>query len=534
MFPIARPCAPRRALAAALAAGLLMLAPVASAQDNGGFEELDEATGLPRGWRLAGGADETRTIAVDERVPGAAGRRSLRIAHAREQTATRVVQRMAASGLTGTTVATGRRLRLTGYARLEADARALPAVWLRVDGGNGPLFLESAGPAADAGQAPLGWHRYEVELPLPPDVSEIAVGVSLRGAGTVWFDELSLAVATTEAGPEPTPVALRYLERALDLMRDNAFQGATVDWAGLRREALAHARGAAAVEDVHLAVRFALRELGDRHSYLQSPAATRALEGGPVSNALTRSPPAAVRGSVLPDGTAYLAVPGFAGGTHRDQLDFAESISKLIQELDSKNVCGWVVDLRGNRGGNLWPMLVGTGPLLAQGDLAASVYPDGRRASIWYRDGRGGFGDYVQLRLPAPYRARGGAPIATLTSEGTASAAEVLAIALRAAPRTRSFGAPTSGVSSGTRVFPLSDGASLVLVVAATSDMSGRVFLGPIEPDERIASSRAGVGDDPVLEVARAWVAQAGACGAAASYRMPGAVASRDSPHDGF
>jgi carboxyl-terminal processing protease len=300
-------------------------------------------------------------------------------------------------------------------------------------------------------------------------------------------------------------------------MREHALRRADVDWLSLRAEALEHARGAATAGEAHLAVRFAVRELGDRHSYLQSAAATRALATTAVSNARTGSPLAAPRGQRLADSVAYVNVPGFAGGTPLQQVEFAEQVKNTIQATDGTDVCGWVVDLRQNTGGNLWPMLAGVGPLLGEGELAASVYPDGRRVPVWHRDGQAGFGDYTQLRVRAPYRLAGSSvPVAVLLGPATASSAEVLAVAFRSRAATRSFGAPTRGLSAGNRTFALADGAALVLTVAATSDNAGHVYAGPIVPDEAVARSEQPSGAesaaDAVLAAAVAWLEAGDSC----------------------
>jgi C-terminal processing protease CtpA/Prc len=299
-------------------------------------------------------------------------------------------------------------------------------------------------------------------------------------------------------------------------MREHSLRRADVDWPTLRAQALEHARGAATAADAHLAVRFAVRELGDRHSYLQSAAATRALAATAVSNARTGAPPTPPQGRRITERLSYLRIPSFAGGTPVQQVDFAETLKSAIQANDGPEICGWVVDLRQNSGGNLWPMLAGVGPLLGEGALAASVYPDGRRTPVWYRDGQAGFGDYTQLRLRSPYAAAAGVPVAVLLGPATASSAEVLAVAFRSRAATRSFGAPTRGLSAGNRTFALADGASLVLTVAATSDAAGQVYAGPIVPDEAVArraepSGPDAAGDAP-LQAAIEWLEAGDAC----------------------
>ena len=36
----------------------------------------------------------------------------------------------------------------------------------------------------------------------------------------------------------------------------------------------------------------------------------------------------------------------------------------------------WIVDLRGNYGGNIWPMIAGVGPVLGEGIIGWIVYND--------------------------------------------------------------------------------------------------------------------------------------------------------------
>jgi carboxyl-terminal processing protease len=494
--------------------GLLASTAPARAQQNLSFEDLD-GRGVPLGWNV-GAADVT----IDD-ATAVVGGRSLRVTRATSAGVTRVTQRVAAAPLRGARHG-GERLRLTGFVR--ADSTAAAALWLRVDGARGPLFLDTFGDGRElpepsallaAGAGDSGWRRLEVELPFAGDVDEIAFGISQRGHGVAWFDGLQLTAIVTDSRPPATPAAVRYIDAALGIMREHSLHRAAVEWTAVREHALLHARGAKSAADSYLAVRFAVRELGDRHSYLQSPAVTRTLQKTAVSNARTGAAPTAPLGERL-GRVVRLQVPGFAGGTPVEQVAFAETLHDIIQTHDAAQACAWVIDLRQNSGGNLWPMLAGLGPLLGERELAASVYPDGRRVAVWYRDGQAGFGDYTQLRVRAPYHPRSAKPVAVLVGGGTASSAEVLAVALRGRPETRSFGAPTRGLSAGNRTFPLADGASLVLTVAATSDAAGRLLEGPFVPDQLLTGGREAGGTqasaDGPLEAAVAWLMGSESC----------------------
>ncbi|HEY3518557.1 MAG TPA: hypothetical protein VGL98_16025, partial [Gammaproteobacteria bacterium] len=337
------------------------MAAQAGAQQNLGFETL-ERDATPTAWSVVGGGAD---IALD--AAAVQGEHSLKVTR-NEPGVTRVVQRVRATELrAGRNARATVRLRLTGLARATAmDGRSAAnagrdlrpptpgvstALWLRVDGPRGPLFLDSSGdaggPAAeslaaapDAADGGTEWRRVEVELPFSPDVDEVAFGVSMRGPGSAWFDALELRAVITDTWAPATPAAVRYLDAALALMREHSLRRAEVDWASVRAQALEHARGATTTAEAQLAVRFAVRELGDRHSYLQSAAATRTLATTAVANARTGLPLAPPHAQRLGEKLAYVNVPGFAGGTPAQQVEFAESLKSAIQANDDAGVCG--------------------------------------------------------------------------------------------------------------------------------------------------------------------------------------------------
>jgi C-terminal processing protease CtpA/Prc len=90
----------------------------------------------------------------------------------------------------------------------------------------------------------------------------------------------------------------------------------------------------------------------------------------------------------------------------------------------------------------------------------------------------------------------------------------VIAGALAARAATATFGAPTRGLSTGNRTFPLADGAALVLTVAQTSDRHGRVYNGPLVPDVLVEHDGrdTALDEQPAVEAARQWLLTQPAC----------------------
>jgi C-terminal processing protease CtpA/Prc len=109
---------------------------------------------------------------------------------------------------------------------------------------------------------------------------------------------------------------------------------------------------------------------------------------------------------------------------------------------------------------------------------------------------------------------RASPPVAVLTGQLTASSGEAVAIAFRARPSTRSFGAPTFGVSTANVGIRLSDGAVLNLTVSTMGDRTGRLYGAAVPPDEAVAGPPAPVpgAGDAVMDAAAAWLHAQPAC----------------------
>ena len=448
------------------ALALLMSSPTL-AQSNLDFED----TAAVSAWNVEADASAI-VIDTDQAF---SGRQSLRI-----NGRGRATQTIPAGAISGN------RIRLTAQLRTDAVINGSAGLWLRVDGKQARLYIDVMRSRGATGHS--DWTQYTLEAPIGPEAQRVTFGVQLRGSGTAWFDALSLEDLDTRSRPLPSADAAHYLDYALDLIEANSLMRRSIDWPRWRATTIDQARGAQAPADTHLALSYALGALEDGHSYLMTPEQSDRLSSTPVANARTGQRLVVPRGVPLTDTIGYVSLPGYAGGTQAQQVEFAASVHAIIADLDHAGLCGWIVDLRDNTGGNLWPMLAAVGPLLGDGEAGAALHADGSAVPFWYRRGRAGLGDFVQLRVPTPAYETGmlQRPVAVLIGPRTASSGEVIAAAFRGRANTASFGAPTRGLSTGNRTFPLRDDAALVLTVAATRDPAGQVHAGPLQPDHGI------------------------------------------------
>jgi C-terminal processing protease CtpA/Prc len=494
-----------------LALVVCALSPCLSAhgQRNLDFEAQPADGGAPWGWRIRESGAE---ISLDVHTVRS-GAQSLRVTGADATRLNRFAQTFEAQAIHGN------RVRISAYVKTGAETTASAALWIRIEGEAGARYFDSTRAARPV--ATTEWTRREIEAPLLAKAQRVTFGGELAGPGTAWFDDFAVTAVDARTLPAPSPEAARYVERALEIIETHAVVRPELDWPVFYAAVMEQTRGAVTETDGYLAIRFALATLADGHSHFTTPQQVKSLASAPVGNALTGRAPIAPHGEMVGESIGYVRLPGFAGGTHAHQVEFAETVQRFIRELDSTGACGWLLDLRDNLGGNLWPMLAGLGPLLGDGGIGGSLAPDGERRDVWYEGGKAGLDEFVQLRVRAPYQLREqNAPVAVLVNSSTASAGELLAIAFAARPATRSFGTATRGATTVTRTFPLRDGAAIVLAVANTRDRHGRVYTGALEPDEIVAEGERtlALSDQPVVHAAASWLSAHGACAQSGSW----------------
>ena len=300
-------------------------------------------------------------------------------------------------------------------------------------------------------------------------------------------------------GPLPSeslsPAAQAYLDEVLDVMQRNSIRRNALDWARVRATVRASAGSAQTIPDTYPAIREALAQLGDGHSsyrgadgtFLFVPRRTCVSSGAPTP-------------TDLPSDIGYVRVRGFIG-TAAQATAYADSLQHVIRSADHDSLRGWIVDLRGNGGGNMWPMLAGVGPVLDTGIVGWFVDPNGTEFPWAYRDGAAWSGSFAVQHATQPYTLRTPQPrVAVLVDNGVASSGEATFIAFRGRPNTRSFGMATCGLSTANSGYQLSDGALLNLTVATMANRDRQPYGGQVPPDELV------IGVAAVVERAVAWL----------------------------
>jgi carboxyl-terminal processing protease len=388
----------------------------------------------------------------------------------------------------------GRRLTLSAELGTK-DVGAGASLWIRVDAGTQMLILDNG--TADALSGTKDWTRRRVAAVVPNEATTIVVGLLLRGGGTMTARGVRLE--TIDPGSAPmSETAKTMIDTAIRLTKEKALKAPDVNWPSVEPMVRLSAAGATTAADTYPAIRYLLGALGDHHSFLMPPSATSDFKSGAVQN-----PPPDVR--AMPDKTGYISVPAYSGGEAASMKAYAVRAHELLVAAAPNVSCGWVVDLRSNGGGNMWPMLAGLKPFLGGSGLGSFEGRDGNGPK-WIA------GQGIGAEPPASLNALENSWVAVLTGPRTASSGEAVTIAFRGRPRTRSFGQGTAGLSTSNQNVPLPDGSMMLLTTAIELDRDGNKYGGVIQPDVNIAAAPAGTPTDPVLSAATTWLRASTRC----------------------
>ncbi len=182
----------------------------------------------------------------------------------------------------------------------------------------------------------------------------------------------------------------------------------------------------------------------------------------------------------LADGVEYVRIKSFA---RRVASDLAAQLERTPPRR------GLILDLRDNPGGLFDEAIAVSDLFLADGPIVSATGKGGR---------------LIEQHVARAPRTEPDYRLAVLIDGGSASAAEIVAGALRDRGRARLFGARSYGKASVQSVIDLSDGSGLKLTVARYVTPSGARIEGQgVAPDEEVD----GEGEpDPVIVAAERWL----------------------------
>ncbi|MCX2892733.1 S41 family peptidase [Stenotrophomonas lactitubi] len=369
----------------------------------------------------------------------------------------------------------GRQVEIKARYRLEGRGRA--KIMLRVDGASSQIDAAEMPLVDDAG---MFARRFSVD----GRAETLILGIATFDGVAAELESLTifpLAYIREDAGDSVSQV--ETYQAATRIVREHALFSSKVDWRSVEGESVLGVVARETPWQMERRVRSVLRMLGDHHSALQTPddLIVAARESGP------KFKPTFNR---IDSDAALISLPPFSGNDPSQIDSFVSFFHSEFSRLHDEGVKHWIVDLRLNSGGNMWPMLSALSPLLGTGRVGGTESRDGTTDS-WAID-------------PAPWSVPDLTrdSVAVLLSSKTASSGEAVAIAFSGRPRTRSFGTHTGGYSTSNKSFDLPGGYRLHVTSAIFMDRAGRKYPSGVEPD----SLELSLSEDGAEQKALSWL----------------------------
>lgn len=264
------------------------------------------------------------------------------------------------------------------------------------------------------------------------------------------------------------PDPQQYVQQAVKYMDTQGIYSDTGEWNSVREETLRQAEAISSYEESYPLLQAALKAAGGKHSKLIPP------KGEGENPEAPELPEWELRS----DGILTVRLPAFTGNS-KEGTEYAKAVNEAIRQ--NANVMGIIIDLRGNTGGDMGPMVAAVSSLLDDGVLMNFGIQGTLRPVTLSEGCVSGGGSTVTLDDPFKVT---GIPVAILQDEMTASSAEATLLCFRGLDYAKTFGTATAGYCSTNNVFKLYDGAQMLLTIGTDIARTGETFCeDPIAPD---------------------------------------------------
>ena len=360
-----------------------------------------------------------------------------------------------------------------------------------------------------------GWTKTELIVLLRPDVKKIEVALLLYGAGSVWFDDVSIENFSANE-KKTTPEVAAYLDTLIKDVRENSLWKDSIDWKVFCSQLKSLADGMQTYHEAQLLANYMIGELkhhGDNHSTFMVPFAVKEMNSSDIMGEGRK-----FKAEYNGQGIGYVSMPGFA--TLNDSLGsaFASNAQQMIKNIDRNNkICGWIVDLRDDPGGTCVPMIEALGPILGEGVYNFDVSLKGDTSIALYKNGEVyviemGKKELVWCKVMNPYKLiNENVPVAVLIGSGCGSSGECTAASFIGRHDTKLFGQPTAGFTKGNEGFILPDSSMIIISSGIQTDRNGKKYPERIFPDVQVGES-ANDKTDAVRDKATEWLVSFGQC----------------------
>lgn len=289
----------------------------------------------------------------------------------------------------------------------------------------------------------------------------------------------------------------QFVDKSIDLIKTNAVDTSKIEIIKSRL----YSKGQNLDQVWELAPLYAevFELLGDYHGGLKykgkSYGWNKALAAGNTYLKAKLKSEKAVVSQVINKNTGYIRIPGNSDFSFKKVDSIANDITSHINNINSAKIKTWIIDLRTNTGGNMYPILLGLKEFIGSDNVVFGGFKNSRGESSgqWeIKDGKMLIdGTELTRKVELNNPINKDIPIVILTSCYTASAGEMTAISLIGRKNTYVVGEPTADYTTAVQGFRINADAGLNLSTDYVLDRNSKVYKKHIKPDFEVTG-----GDD--------------------------------------
>ena len=284
------------------------------------------------------------------------------------------------------------------------------------------------------------------------------------------------------------------LDKIIEHAENNSLYRENVDWTTLKKEMYSLAKNADSVSQLKPALNLMLKKLNDTHGrvfynnqflsyYSGEKKEHRKNMDSDIYNEIQSGQVYEFKTSIIENNIGYIRIVGLPMG---DNEKMSSEIQNSICELIQKGAEKWIIDLRYNGGGNMFPMVEGISNIIGDGIVGGTKGVTNEESSVWQIKNGDFFYDEQTVALENKCPIAETQEIAVLTSVYTASSGEALAVILKERPKTRFFGNNTMGMITATDWKQIDSLTAMSISVSYYKDRKNNLYDQYVDVDENI------------------------------------------------
>ncbi len=285
-----------------------------------------------------------------------------------------------------------------------------------------------------------------------------------------------------------------FLDSLFQFAPEKALYAEHISWDSRQEQLMKQADTLHKFADIFPQLQLLFDDMKDNHSFFWHANTKYASNFGQLDESDVR--PELIQGLELGQGVLkvetmdeflYVRIPSNSSSDDFEEMQIsAQEIQEQICEQYHEGIKGWIIDLRLNTGGNMYPMILGISQLLGNGVFAGILKRGGEEKKWLLRD----LSIYEAEKQITALKSAclpdvSNDKVVLLTSEITGSSGEIVTLAFLGRKNTRIIGEELAGYMTSNELYRLPFETFLLLSEGRETDRNG-IIVESIMPDQII------------------------------------------------